>query len=144
MELDLTRHRWILPLLLSVCLLAALIQIGRACTPESGALLTWADWRVLQGRQAYRLQLQALQRQAEALVELVNAPPDPVLAQLAADQTARQTREGHPALTFQRQLLDSAAQAVRDWAVGAGERAAARQALQAALQSLNAAGQGLP
>jgi hypothetical protein len=81
--------------------------------------------------------LSELQTAADTLAALLNAQPDPVRTQLAAESIQRLTSEGQPALSYQREKLALAAQAVSDWAVGAVDRETARQALEEVIQALS-------
>jgi hypothetical protein len=99
---------------------------------------------VRQARAAYIAELTSLHRDAESLAALLNAPtPDPVQAQIVADQISSRWQSGLTALSERRSVLVTAAQAVSDWAMGATPREPAEQAVQAALQSLEEADHGL-
>ena len=145
MIIRLSLRRTILPIVISLLIaLPALIVLGRAFTPIPPRPVTWTDWQVRQARAVYTAELTSLRRDAEALAALVNAPtPDPVQAQIMAEQISSRWQSGLPALSERRSVLVSAAQAVSDWAVGATPREPAEQAVQAALQSLEEADNGL-
>ena len=145
MIIRLSLRRTLIPLALIIILaLPALLILGRAFTPIPPRPVTWTDWQVRQARAAYIAELTSLQRDAEALAALLNAPTsDPVQAQIVADQISSRWQAGLPALSERRSVLVSAAQAVSDWAVGATPREPAQQAVQAALQSLEEADHGL-
>ena len=136
MELDLSDYRWPLVALAATLLLAGLGWLGYAYTPAGDKPLTWNEWQVLKARSAYLDELGELQAAAGTLADLLNAQPDPVRAQLAAESIRRLASEGQPALAYQREKLALAAQAVSDWAVGAVDRETARQALDEAIQAL--------
>lgn len=142
-RLSLRRH--LLPLAISLLIaLPTLVVLGRAFTPMPPRPVTWTDWQVRQARAAYTTELTRLQRDAEALAALLNAPaPDPVQAQIVAEQISGRWQAGLPALSERRSALIIAAQAVSDWAVGATPREPAQQAVQAALRSLAEAEHGL-
>jgi hypothetical protein len=91
---------------------------------------------VIKARSAYLDELGELQAAVETLAGLLNAQPDPVRAQLAAESILRLASEGQPALHYQREKLAIAAQAISDWAVGAVDRQTASQALAEAIQAL--------
>jgi hypothetical protein len=137
MELDLSAHRAIGIALASLLVLVALGWLGHAYLPCADRLLTLPEWQVLKASRAYQKELQQLQERADSLVELINARPDPVRAQLLAENVTRQASRGQPALAYPRQKLTLAAQAVSDWSMGALDRESARQALQAAIQALS-------
>jgi hypothetical protein len=137
MELDLSEYRWPLIGLAAILILAGLGWLGYAHTPAGDKLLTWTEWQVLKARRAYLKELGELQGAADTLADLLNTPPDPVRAQLAAESIQRQASEGQPALQYQREKLTLAAQAVSDWAVGAADYETARQALNDAIQALS-------
>lgn len=129
---------WLLPILL--LFMVGLGALGRALTPTGGQLLTWSEWQVLQMRQAYRQELDVLRQDVEILADLLENVPDPVRAQLAAEQVLAHTLEGQETLTPQREAVSLAAAALRDWAIGAIERADVEVALEQAIYSLEEAG----
>jgi hypothetical protein len=137
MELDLSDYRWPLLALAATLLLAGLGWLGYAYTPAGDKPLSWSEWQVLKARRAYLGELGELQAAADTLAGLLNAQPDPVRAQLAAESIQRLASEGQPALAYQREKLALAAQAVSGWAVGAVERETAHQALDEAIQALS-------
>lgn len=137
MELDLSEYRWPLIALAVILLLAGLGWLGYAYTPAGDKPLTWTEWQVLKARSAYLDELGELQAAADTLAALLNAQPDPVRAQLAAESIQRLASEGQPALEYQREKLTLAAQAISDWAVGAVDRETARQSLDEAIQALS-------
>jgi hypothetical protein len=137
MELDLSTHRPVLFVLTAILLLVGTAALGRALLPSADRLLTLSEWQVLKASRAYQLELQHLQASAENLAALLNARPDPVRAQLLAEDIARLASQGQPALVYPREKLVLAAQAVSDWAVGAIDRESAMQALQDAEQALS-------
>lgn len=145
MIIRLSLRRTILPIAISLLIaFPTLVVLGRAFTPLPPRPVTWTDWQVRQARAAYTTELTSLRRDVEALAALVNAPtPDPVQAQIVADQISSRWQSGLPALSERRSALMTAAQAVGDWAVGATPREPAQQAVQAAVQSLEEADHGL-
>jgi hypothetical protein len=136
MELDLTGHRPYFIVAGITLLLLGLGWLGHASLPSGDQFLTRSEWQFLKADLAYRKELSHLQGTLEILANLLNERPDPVRAQLVAESIQRQASQGQPALAYQREKLVLAAQAVSDWAVGAIEHEAARQALQEAIQSL--------
>ena len=137
MELDLTEYHWLFIALIVILLLAGLSWLGHAYLPAGDQPLTWSEWQVFKARNAYQKELGDLLAAADTLAALLNAQPDPVRTQLAAESIQRLTSEGQPALAFQREKLALAAQATSDWAVGAIDHATARQALNEAIESLS-------
>jgi hypothetical protein len=136
MELDLTHHRWLLVGLAVLLSLVLFGWIGAAFTPEGEKTLTWTEWQVLKAQRTYQQELGRLQSEADALAELLNAPPDPVRSQIVAERIQRLIRDGQPALQYQREKLVYAAQGISYWAVGAGDREAAVSAFDELLASL--------
>jgi hypothetical protein len=136
MELDLTQRRGIVAGMVILLLLLALGGLGAAFTPAGGQALTWTEWQVLKGQRAYQRELARLQAEAEALARLLSQRPDPVRSQLVAARIERLTSDGQPSLGYQREQLAAAAQAVRDWAVGAADYQTAQTALEKAVQVL--------
>ena len=145
MIIRLSLRRTLIPLAIILLLaLPALVIVGRTFTPLPPRPFTWTDWQVRQARLAYTAELTSLQRDAEALAALLNAPtPDPVQAQIVAEQISSRWQSGLSALSERRSALATAAQAVSDWAIGATPREPAQQAVQAAVQSLEEADHGL-
>jgi hypothetical protein len=145
MIIRLSLRRTLIPLAIIMLLaLPALLILGRAFTPIPPRPFTWTDWQVRQARAAYAAELASLRRDAEALAALVNSPtPDPVQTQIVAEQISSRWQAGLSALSERRSVLVTAAQAVSDWAVGATPAEPARQAVQAALRSLEEADDGL-
>jgi hypothetical protein len=137
MELDLSDYRWPLLALAATLLLAGLGWLGYAYTPAGDKPLSWSEWQVLKARRAYLGELGELQAAADMLADLLNAQPDPVRAQLAAENIQRLAGKGQPALAYPREKLALAAQAVSDWGVGAVGRETARQALEEAIRALS-------
>ena len=136
MELDLSTYRWPLTALAAILLLAGLGWLGYVYIPSGDKPLTRSEWQVIKARSAYLDELGELQAAAETLAGLLNAQPDPVRAQLAAESILHLASEGQPALAYPREKLAHAAQAVSDWAVGAVDRQTASQALAEAIQAL--------
>jgi hypothetical protein len=136
MELDLSGHRPLLLSLSAILLLLILGWLGHAYLPAGDKFLTRTEWQFLKASLAYHKELSQLQAAAETLADLLNDRPDPVRAQLVAQSVQRLAIQGQPALSYPRGKLFEAAQAVSDWAVGAIEREAAGQALDAAVQAL--------
>jgi hypothetical protein len=137
MELDLTELHLPLIALVVILLLASLGWLGYTYLPVGDKPLTRSEWQVLKADRRYKKELGELQAAAETLATLLNAQPDPVRAQIAAESIQRLTSEGQPALQYQRENLALAAQAVSDWTVGAVDRETARQALEEAIQALS-------
>ena len=66
--------------------------------------------------------------------------PDPVRAQLVAEQVVSHNQQGQEPLAAQRGAVLLAATTLRDWAIGATERQAAETALSQAIYLLEEAG----
>ena len=145
MIIRLSLRRLILPIVGALLILMpALILLGRAFTPVPSRIFTWTDWQVRQARDAYAAELAALRRDAAVLADLLNADvPDPVQAQLVANQIALCWRQGQPALSVRRDGVITAAQAVSDWAVGALPRETARPIVAEQLAALAEVEHGL-
>jgi hypothetical protein len=118
------------------CLFLLLMSmLGRPHTPEP-KLFTWLDFQVWQGERAYQRELATLRREAEGLVALLTASPQPVRAQLQVVHLKQVTAAGVPALHYQRQLLLEAGLAVEAWTVGAGSYESAQEAVEILVESL--------
>ena len=136
MEIDVTeldwpaRRLWIGAAIAGLVLLLGLL--GWWLTPQ-GQLLTWNEWQVFQEHLAYQSGLRLLARHADRLAELLAAPPDPVRAELAAEQLIGDLEQRDlAALSVPKAALLAAAEAVRQWALGVGTRDAAVASLAAA------------
>jgi hypothetical protein len=138
MELELTfpKKSWLsLAAFAAFLILLFLLMIaGKTVTPVPERVLSWQEWRVLKGQRQYAREYHLLRQSAENLAELLKREPDPVRAQLLADSI--QSMSGLPALDYQRERLNEAAQAVRNWAVGAVDAKDARSTVEKALESL--------
>jgi len=121
-----------------ILLLLGLGVFGYTITPAGDAgILSWQDWRVEQNRRAFQKEITFLQLQVDELADLLNAPVDAVRGQLIADQVlVALQKPGQPALSESRTRVVQAAQAVRQWSIGQGSRAAAVQSLKEAVQQL--------
>ena len=137
MELDLSDYRYHFIALAILLILVVFGWLGSAYTPAGEKPLTWSEWQVMKARRAYLKELAELQVAAESLTILLNNRPDPVRAQLVAENIQRLTGKGLPALVYQRGKLAFAAQAVSDWAVGAIDHQTALKALDQAIQVLS-------
>jgi hypothetical protein len=138
MELELTfpRKSWIslmvIPTILALAI--ALGLVGKWITPSTEQVLSWEEWQILKSQRQYHREYQQLQKSAEGLSLLLDHEPDPVRAQLLSDSIQKMT--GLSSLDYQRQLLNEAAQAVRNWAVGAIDKGTANLSVEKALEAL--------
>lgn len=121
---------------LAVGVIVGMAAIGRAVTPEGGGLLTPSAWQLRSTERVYAAELAGLRRQVEALADLMNQAPDAVRAGMAADRIEQLTRDGHPALSLQREIVAEAATEVMLWAMGGAERQQAEEALTRAIDVL--------
>ncbi len=147
MEIELNLNRWrqqiwesagglVLVLLVALFLIGLL---GKAFTPASKTVLSWSEWQIVKIEKAYDQQLSIYQQFAESLSQLINETPDPVRAQVVSDQILQNTASGLRALERPRLGLQVAAQAVRQWAIGAGSLDSAQASLNTAIQLIQAA-----
>jgi len=140
-ELDFPKGwNWVAVLLITVMVAVGLGALGRLVTPAGDKLLTWSECQVLQARHAYRQELSRLRQDVEALAGLLDQSPDPVRAQLVAEQALAHSQVGQETLAPQRQAVALAAEALRNWAVGAEDRQIAVAALLQAILTLEEAG----
>ncbi|NUM44038.1 MAG: hypothetical protein HUU38_04970 [Anaerolineales bacterium] len=138
-EVEFSRaHRfvWVSFALLSIFLLGGLGYHFTPIIEGEAQVLTWAEWQVTQAVRQYTAELQRLQRDADRLAELLNRPPDPVRAQLEAENLTQELADGEPALQHPRELLLEAALTIQDWAVGVAERKVAVNALKQVVTAL--------
>lgn len=138
-EIELGRGWWLA--LAPVALLAffGIALLGRSVTPQGGGLLTPVEWQLVKAERAYIQELTSLRDEAENLVALLNQAPDPVRAGAAAERIAQDTLDGQPSLELQRAALVQAAEGVRLWAMGGGDRQTAEEALSEVIRLLEGA-----
>ena len=130
----------------TVIALILLGVLGWLVTPEGGKVLTWQEWQLRKAEQAYRRELQGLQKTCDEMAALLEKPLDPLRVQVAADRILNEVAEdGQPVLQPQRDAVTAAAQALRNWAMG-DSRDAAVAAVTAAIQMVMevSGGNGLP
>ena len=115
--------------------------LGRAFTPENGAVLTPRNWQIMNARKAYTQELDGLVTGAYALNQVLHAgQPDPIQGQIVTDAVLGEIKEeGHPALYEHRTALANAAVAVRSWTQGAIPHEDAQRILNETMQLLQAA-----
>jgi len=130
---------WLTPVL--IVALVGLTLIGRAITPEPPQILSWTKWQTLKAERRYQNELGKLRQDVDTLAELLNQRPDPVQTQILAQRMLNDIEEGHPALSFQRELVAQAATDVQDWSVGALDRQEAAESLEIAVASLFSTGE---
>ena len=138
-EIELGRGWWWRLLLVAPVLFTGLALLGRSVTPSGGSLLTPAEWQLHRAERAYSQELGRLRDEAENLAGLLNRIPDPVRAGAAAERITQETLEGQPSLKLQRAALLQAAEAVRLWAMGGGDRETAQAALDDTIRLLEGA-----
>ena len=141
LELDLRPlSRPLLAILLLVLLALGLGALGRVVTPMEGGepqLLSPERWQAQKLARQARAESEALYRDGEQLVELLDQErPDPVRAMLLAQAITARHRQGTPATAPARQALVVAAQVTAHYASGGAERAEAVAALEQALTRL--------
>jgi hypothetical protein len=124
----------LLALLAVVVMLVGIGYLGFTITPpETKRLISWGDIQVLRMEKAYREELGSLQQSLETIVVMVNAPADPVRAQVVADEITHLVNHGEmEALAPQRMQLLAAAGALRSWASGVADREFAVQEIEGA------------
>lgn len=110
---------------------------------DSPRLISWNDIQVLRMEKAYREELGSLQQSLETMVVMVNAPANPVRAQVVADEiTHLVNRSEMEALAPQRMQVLAAAEAMRTWATGVGEREIAVLEIERAAELLERSDHG--
>jgi hypothetical protein len=124
----------LLALLAVMVMMVGVGYLGFTITPpELPRLISWGDIQVLRMEKAYREELGSLQQSLEAMVVMVNAPANPVRAQVVADEiTHLVNRSEMGALAPQRMQLLVAAEALRSWATGVADRQFAVQEIEGA------------
>ena len=130
---------WLTPVL--IIAMVGLTLLGRAITPEPPHIMSWTNWQMLKAERTYQRELGKLRKDASTLAELLNNRPDPVQTQILAQRMLNDLKEGHPALTFQRELVAQAATDLQDWSVGAQDRLVAAGSLEIAIASLSTTGE---
>lgn len=124
---------------IGIIVLLGLMLFGRAVSEED-RLLTWQEWQIQKLKRAYNAERLALLHDIEQLEKLLSDDPDPARAQVVVLGIRRnQSGRRVEALESARQALADAAQAVLDWASGAGEYNAAVDAVQKSRSLVNGA-----
>ena len=96
----------------TVIALILLGVLGWLVTPEGGKVLTWQEWQLRKAEQAYRRELQDLQKTCDEMAALLEKPLDPLRVQVAADRILNEVAAGgQPVLQPQRDAVTAAAQA---------------------------------
>ena len=124
-----------------ILFLVGVIWLGRAFTPENGAVLTPRNWQIMNARKAYAQELDGLIDGVHALNQLLHAgQPDPIQGQIVTDAVQGEIKEdGHSALYEHRTALANAAVAVRSWTQGAMVYEDAQRILNETMQLLQMA-----
>jgi hypothetical protein len=134
----------VLALLAVVVVLAGIAYLGSTITPpDAPRLISWTDIQVLRMEKAYREELGELQQSLGTMVVMVNAQAEAVRAQVVADEiTHLVNRSDLQALEPQRMQMLVAAEALRSWATGVGDREDAVQQIERAAELLERADRG--
>lgn len=124
-----------------ILFLVGVIWLGRAFTPENGAVLTPRNWQIMNARKAYTQELDGLVTGASALNQVLHTgQPDPIQGQIVTDAVQGEIKEdGHSALYEHRTALANAAVAIRSWTQGAMTYEDAQTILNETMQLLQAA-----
>ena len=98
--------------------IAGLAVLGRSYTPIPARTIGWGDWRALKVKRQYRRELTRLREDLADLADMVGRRPDPVRAEMAAARYAQNHADGLGLLEYQRDIVLTATEVVRDWASG--------------------------
>jgi hypothetical protein len=118
-----------------------MVLIGRSFTPKNGEVLTPQNWKIMNSRKAYDLELKVLSVQVLELNRLLNTgQPDPIQGQIVIDAVVTQLGQlHHSALHGERKAVSVAASVVQGWLQGAESYEFARIVVNDAMQILHAA-----
>ena len=145
-EIDLGDRGYLgLLMLLAIgAMLVGIAYLGSTITPpDSPHLISWADIQVLRMEKAYHEELGSLQQSLETMTLMINAQPDPVRAQVVADEIILLVNRSElQALAPQRMQLLTAAEALRAWATGVADREFAVQEIEHAAELLERSDRG--
>lgn len=146
MEIEIDAREFsVVAAIVAVIALILLGVLGWLVTPEGGKVLTYSEWQIRKAERAYRMELRQLQKTCEEMTALLDKPLDPLRAQVAADRILnRMARGGVAVLQPQREAVASAAQALREWAMGGSRERAVEAAAQASRKVAEAGGGSLP
>ena len=145
MEIEVTSSRKT-SLVTSLILLGILAVVvfgfaGYAVTPKSShgsaILLTWDEWHLAKARFAYTNEKYSMQKDVQLLRSVLDGEADPVRTQILADRMLKNYQDGLITLSIERDILNRAIQAVRDWSIGTMTYEEADQAVQAGEAALD-------
>jgi hypothetical protein len=108
----------VLLLMLTLGAIAGLAALGRSYTPVPARVIGWGDWQALKVERQYRRELSRLREDLADLADMVKRRPDPVRAEMAAARYAQNHAGGLGLLEYQRDIVLTATEVVRDWASG--------------------------
>ena len=120
-EITVSIDRRVLWALLVILILAAIVGLGvlgKAFTPVQARVIGRSDWQALKVEQKYRRELTELREDLADLADLVKGRPDPVRTEMAAARYAQNHADGLGLLEYQRDIVLTATEVVRDWAAG--------------------------
>jgi hypothetical protein len=139
LELKLSRKAfgWILAGVI-LLVLTGLGALGRFHTPDPARVIWWTDWTEWKVERRYRKVLAQMQKDLAELADVLQGRPDPVKAELAATRMEQRYVSGLGLLEGQREVALTAAQVVRDWAAGYEKYDAAVEAVNEAIEIMQA------
>lgn len=138
MEIDLSAleksQKTVLWIAMVISLITGLATMGRYYTAGE-RVLTWQEWQIRKAERLNTAERELLCQQTDKLAEALANEGEPIRAALVA-QTALNKAQQVKSLTLdqQRQIVQSAAQAVADWGAGVLDYNTAVDAVTAALQ----------
>jgi hypothetical protein len=141
MEIEIDKRIFFAIIAVGVVLLLVLLgMLGKSVSPvdssSSPRLLTWQGWKLLQAERQYQREIVVLRDDATLLADLLNNAADPVTGTVTIDKIVSHTKDGVDALAAARMALAQAAENVRLWSIGAGDRDVAVASLKTAMQYL--------
>lgn len=135
--------------IVGVIALILLGVLGWLFTPDSpdlsGKILTYSEWQIRKAERAYQQELRDLQKICEEMAALLDKPLDPLRVQVAADRILnRMAQGGQAVLQPQRDAVTTAAQALRNWAMGDSRERAVEAVAEASRKVAEVSGGSLP
>ncbi|MBI9044586.1 MAG: hypothetical protein JEZ06_08880 [Anaerolineaceae bacterium] len=128
---------WTMITILFILILVGFAFLGKSVTSETGEILSFQDWQIIQIRKAYMSELERLQAHTETLSGLLNTARDPVRGQVAISQVLNDLEAGgEKSLDVPRAALIQASQLALDWSIGRGSHFNAQASLQEAIDQV--------
>jgi hypothetical protein len=122
----------------ALLVLTGLAALGRFHTSEPAHVICWTEWTEWKVARQYRKELAQMQEDLAELADVLQGRPDPIKAEMAATRMEQRYAGGLSLLEGQREVAVTAAQVVRDWAAGYEKYDVAVEAVNEAIEIMQA------